>query len=245
MLGGLSMLRAGVLRVPGRLSSVRVIRSFPSSSVHTAVTRFASGASYRNVATASPVLTSARTFSSAPPPTPQQTVAPNLGASKPHAEHSDKHSVFRRLSFYQRFKTIMKLYGWWALGIYSLLSGIDLTLTFAGIHFLGGEHVEELEALLYKWIGPMLKKLKKEEEPKENTFFTYVKGWFTTEEKANEMEHLIARLSGEFVLAFAIHKTFLVPVRAGLTILITPGIVRWLIKRGLARPLKTTASTAI
>ena len=48
----------------------------------------------------------------------------------------------------------MKEYGWWALGVYTFISGIDLSLTFAAIHFFGGEHVEEIEALLFKYIGP-------------------------------------------------------------------------------------------
>ena len=93
-----------------------------------------------------------------------------------------------------------------------------------------------------KYIGPIVKKLKKEDDqPKENAMVTYIKSWFSSEENAYEMEHLIARLSGEFVLAFTIHKTLMLPFRSGLTVLVTPSFVRWLIKKGWARPLKSSS----
>ncbi|MGF2043774.1 FAM210A/B-like domain-containing protein, partial [Staphylococcus aureus] len=63
-------------------------------------------------------------------------------------------------------------------------------------------------------------------------------------DKATEMEQFIARISTEFVLAYAIHKTLLLPLRAGITIAITPAFVRWLVRRGWARPVKNTASAA-
>lgn len=116
-------------------------------------------------------------------------------------------------------------------------------MTFAAIHFFGGEHVKEIEAFLFKFIGPILKQFKKEEKPQDTHAFDFLKKWFGSEEKVSEMELLVARLSGEFVLAFTIHKTLMVPLRAGLTVLFTPSIVRWLVRKGWARPLKSMAST--
>ena len=69
-----------------------------------------------------------------------------------------------------------------------------------------------------------------------------MKKWFVVEEKNSEFELLLARLSTEFVLAFAIHKTIMLPVRAGITLMITPPIVRWLVKRGWVRPVKQAVS---
>ena len=186
----------------------------------------------------------ARSFSTMPQPQPSPdkniSNASRLGDQR--QEESKQEQKTPRKSIFQRFRTIMKEYGWWALGVYTFISGIDLSLTFAAIHFFGGEHVEEIEALLFKYIGPIVKKLKKEDhQSKENAVVAYIKSWFSSEENAYEMEHLIARLSGEFVLAFTIHKTLMLPFRSGLTVLVTPSFVRWLIKKGWARPLKSSS----
>ncbi|WFD21925.1 DUF1279 super [Malassezia equina] len=167
--------------------------------------------------------------------------APGSGASSSHeGGEGEMPPKPPRMGLYQRLKTMMKQYGWWAVGVYMIMSGIDCSLTFLAIHFYAGEQVDELEALLSKWLGPVLKKLKNQDEPKENAIVGYVKKWFVVEEKSSEVEVLLARLSTEFVLAFAIHKTILLPVRAGITLMITPPIVRWLVKRGWARPIKQT-----
>ncbi|WFD25647.1 DUF1279 super [Malassezia nana] len=167
------------------------------------------------------------------------------GASKVHEGGEETFPPKKaRMGLYQRLKLMLKHYGWWAVGIYMIMSGIDCTLTFLAIHFFAGEQVDELEALLSKWLGPVFKKFKNEEKPKESggALINYVKKWFVVEEKSSEIEVLMARLSTEFVLAFAIHKTIMLPVRAGITLMITPPIVRWLIKRGWAQPIKQTAA---
>ena len=197
-----------------------------------------------NVRMLQPQAPCARSYSTMPQPQPSPdkniSHASRLGDQRQEESKHEKKAP--RKSIFQRFRTIMKEYGWWALGVYTFISGIDLSLTFAAIHFFGGEHVEEIEALLFKYIGPIVKKLKKEDDqPKENAVVTYIKSWFSSEENAYEMEHLIARLSGEFVLAFTIHKTLMLPFRSGLTVLATPSFVRWLIKKGWARPLKSSS----
>ncbi|WFD17943.1 hypothetical protein MCAP1_000154 [Malassezia caprae] len=167
------------------------------------------------------------------------------GVSESHEGSEEKAPPTQpRMGLFQRLKTMMKHYGWWAVGIYMVMSGIDCSLTFLAIHFYAGEKVDELEALLSKWMGPVIKKMKGGNEPKENAFINYVKKWVVVEEKSSDFELLLARLSTEFVLAFAIHKTIMLPVRAGITLMITPPIVRWLVKRGWARPLKQTVSKA-
>jgi len=171
--------------------------------------------------------------------------APGTGVSRSHEGGEGEMPPKKpRMGLYQRLKTMMKNYGWWAVGVYMIMSGVDCSLTFLAIHFYAGEQVDELEALLSKWMGPVIKKLKGGDEPKENAIVDYVKKWFVVEEKSSDFELLLARLSTEFVLAFAIHKTIMLPVRAGITLMITPPIVRWLVKRGWARPIKQTVSKA-
>lgn len=127
------------------------------------------------------------------------------------------------------------------------LSCVDLGLTWATIHFYASDHVDELEALLSKWMGPFAKKIKKEEEPvTSNAVISYMKKWISAEEqKATELEQFIARATTEFVISYAIHKTLLLPVRAGLTAMITPNLVRWLTKRGWIRGTQAAAKTTV
>lgn len=220
----------------------RLYQSFRMPMLHT-THRLITGSS-GNLRMLPTLASSARGYSTTPQPQPSQRkdITNTSTIKDQRQEESKQQQKGPRKSIFQRFRTIMKEYGWWALGVYTFISGIDLSLTFAAIHFFGGEHVEEIEALLFKYIGPIVKKLKREDDqPKENAVVTYIKNWFSSEENAYEMEHLIARLSGEFVLAFTIHKTLMLPLRSGLTVLITPGFVRWLIKKGWARPLKSSS----
>ncbi|KAL4399953.1 DUF1279 superfamily [Malassezia pachydermatis] len=181
----------------------------------------------------------------------QRTYSSSSGQPAPHIPNASSHKSSEngnsegpkeKQGFFGRFRSTMKRYGWWALGVYTGLSFIDCMATFAAIHFYASEQVDDLEALLSKWLGPIMKKLKKEDpqEKQESAILNYVKKLFVEEkpEKSHDVEQLFARISTEFVLAYAIHKTILLPFRAGLTAMITPSIVRALARRGWIRPIK-------
>ncbi|WFD29239.1 DUF1279 super [Malassezia sp. CBS 17886] len=129
----------------------------------------------------------------------------------------------------------MRRYGWWAAGVYFALSVADCGLTFAAIHFFGGDHVGDLERLVRKWTSLGGKTPCAEDGGA---------GDLKDDRQLTAGEKLITRLSTEFVIAYGIHKTVLLPVRAALTVAFTPAIVRWLIRRGWARPVKAAAYTA-
>ena len=192
----------------------------------------------------SPILRLSRAFATGPPP-PKPVGEPMEQKSQDAAKAAETHTEDEAPptgSLRQRLRTIMRRYGWWALGIYFLMSIIDCGLTFAAIHFYGGENVRELERVVRDWVG--LAK-KEEEEPAEQSPDTEKpRKLIAADDQPTEWDEMIARLSTEFVLAYGIHKTILLPVRAGVTAAITPAVVRWLIRRGWARPIKAAATAS-
>ncbi|OCF78791.1 hypothetical protein I204_00735 [Kwoniella mangroviensis CBS 8886] len=135
-----------------------------------------------------------------------------------------------------RLKLLFKKYGWYALGIYTVLSTIDCSLTFIAVHTLGAEKIEPI----FDSVIQFYRVKRYGEEEADNLKKV------DEEKKAEELEK--ARVEGaadkeknkwfgktfwaELALAYAIHKTLLLPVRAGLTVAWTPKIVNWLASRG-------------
>ncbi|WVQ63460.1 uncharacterized protein L199_001613 [Kwoniella botswanensis] len=135
-----------------------------------------------------------------------------------------------------RLKLLFKKYGWYALGIYTILSTIDCSLTFIAVHTLGAEKIEPI----FDSVIQFYRVKRYGEEEADNLKKV------DEEKKAEELEK--SRMEGaadkeknkwfgktfwaELALAYAIHKTLLLPVRAGLTVAWTPKIVNWLASRG-------------
>lgn len=135
-------------------------------------------------------------------------------------------------SAYERLKIMSKKYGWWALGMYLALSSVDFSLCFVAVHAFGAERIsplldsgkqfyrekrygeEEANRLRDQDLAERQEQLKeaKKEDKKGVTFG--------------------ATFWTEVALAYAIHKTALLPIRAGLTVAWTPKLVGWLTRRG-------------
>lgn len=121
----------------------------------------------------------------------------------------------------QRLRHLIKSYGWYALGVYIVLSTLDFTVAFAGINLLGAEQVASAAAYIKEIaIG-----------------FIHTK---PPEPGRDEMDGISAGdasregLYATLVLAYTIHKTLFLPVRVGLTAVLTPRLVGWLRTRGWA-----------
>ncbi|KAH7888782.1 hypothetical protein F5I97DRAFT_1803565 [Phlebopus sp. FC_14] len=117
----------------------------------------------------------------------------------------------------QRLKHLITSYGWYALGVYFVLSALDFTVAFAGINLLGAEQVSRLAAHVKEAALGFL--YNKSPEP-------------GTEEVENRVEGGQEGLYAMLVLAYTIHKTLFLPVRVGLTAALTPRLVGWLRMRG-------------
>lgn len=190
----------------------------------------------------------ARTFADGPrkpsydhPPPPVHSSKPpeaNTLASEPVHDHDAPVTGGLR----ERLRVIMRRYGWWALGIYLGLSLLDFSLTFAAIHFYGGDNIRELDRVVRGWLGLAKPEVK---PPKPVTPSPDAAASGTAQaaavEEPSDWDELASRLSTEAVLAYGIHKTVFLPVRAGITAAFTPAIVRWMVRRGWARPIKVAA----
>jgi hypothetical protein len=117
-----------------------------------------------------------------------------------------------------RLKHIIKSYGWYALGVYVTLSTIDFGIAFALVNFFGAEQVGRLTAYVKAHILEILGREPAPVEPGKEA------------PTGTGSESLYAMV----VLAYTVHKTIFLPFRAGLTIALTPRIVRWLHARGWA-----------
>ena len=146
-------------------------------------------------------------------------------------------------SAYGRFKQLSKKYGWYAVGVYLALSVVDYSLTLAVVHAVGLERVEppfryvlheyrkirygEEEALKIEEERRKAEKAKEANEKAESEKLS------PDERKKKESSVLGSRTFwAEAALAYAIHKTLILPVRAGLTVAITPKLVKWMAARG-------------
>ncbi|RDB25200.1 hypothetical protein Hypma_008104 [Hypsizygus marmoreus] len=123
----------------------------------------------------------------------------------------------------QRLKHLIKAYGWYALGMYIVLSALDFAVAFAGVNLLGAEYVSHVATTVKEKIAAVLHSHPPEPglDEIENSSGRASRGG---------QEGLYAML----VLAYTIHKTLFLPVRVGLTAALTPKLVGWLSQRGWA-----------
>ena len=122
----------------------------------------------------------------------------------------------------QRLKQLIKSYGWYALGVYLLLSALDFGVAFVGINLLGAEYVSRVAATAKSMVTSLLSK------PAEPGL-DQVDSTKNLQSKDGH-EGLYAML----VLAYTVHKTLFLPVRIGLTAAFTPRLVAWLSRKGWA-----------
>jgi hypothetical protein len=122
----------------------------------------------------------------------------------------------------QRLKQLIKSYGWYALGVYLLVSALDFGVAFVGINLLGAEYVSRVAASAKSMVTNLISK---PAEPGLDEV-EVTKNLQSTEGH----EGLYAML----VLAYTVHKTLFLPVRIGLTAAFTPRLVAWLSRKGWA-----------
>lgn len=132
------------------------------------------------------------------------------------------HPPPQNLSLSQRLKHLVKAYGWYALGVYIVLSTLDFGIAFVGINLLGAEYVSRIAAQAKSLVSDMLPS--KPVEP----------GRDQIERVAHPNQVGSEGLWAMIVLAYTVHKTLFLPVRVGLTAALTPRLVGWLRQKGWA-----------
>lgn len=136
--------------------------------------------------------------------TPNSPISPRQPSDQPEAP--------KTLS--QRLKQLIKAYGWYALGVYIVLSTLDFGVAFLSINLLGAEYVSSIAASVKSFVYHVIGR-EAPQEPEEPGHQGGPEGFYAM-----------------IVLAYTIHKTLFLPVRVGLTAAITPRFVNWLGRRG-------------
>jgi hypothetical protein len=123
----------------------------------------------------------------------------------------------------QRLKHLIKSYGWYALGVYFLITVVDFGVAFAAVNFIGAEHVSRMTATVKESVYAITNS--RPPEPGREEMDRAV-----VPPQPGGHEGLYAMI----VLAYTIHKTLFFPLRVGLTAAFTPRLVNWLRSRGWA-----------
>ena len=141
--------------------------------------------------------------------------------SPPSSPLDDRPTLPTDATLSQRLKHLIKSYGWYALGMYIILSAVDFGVAFAGVNLLGAERVSRVAVTVKEYVAGLI----------------YTR---PAEPGRDEVES-ISSLSGSheglyamILLAYTIHKTLFLPIRVGLTAALTPKLVGWLGRRGWA-----------
>ncbi|CDO76718.1 hypothetical protein BN946_scf184796.g12 [Trametes cinnabarina] len=156
-------------------------------------------------------------LTSSPPPSPRSS------SEHPDPDPGRGHSLPPNASLSQRLKHLIKSYGWYALGVYIILSTLDFSIAFAAVNILGAEHVSKIAADVKDYFAGLVHS--KPPEPGREEMDRAA-----NQANAGGSEGLMAMI----LLAYTIHKTLFLPVRVGLTAAITPKLVHWLRARGWA-----------
>ena len=178
---------------------------------------------------------------------PSPSTIPNSHAPPPNPEPEPEPEP---TSAYARFKRLSKKYGWYAVGVYLALTAVDLSLTFAVVHAFGAERIEPLfkgvmhQYRVLRYGEPEAIRIeeesRKEAEVKEAEEKAELEKLSPEERKKKQASLWGSRTFwAELVLAYTIHKTLLLPVRAGLTVAWTPPLVKWLTRRGWVGKVST------
>lgn len=144
-----------------------------------------------------------------------------LTSSPPQSPIDDRPTLPPNATLSQRLKHLIKSYGWYALGVYVILTVVDFGVAFAGVNLLGAEQVSRVAASIKGYVTGLIYTRPTEPGREEVE---------SASSQGSSQEGLYAMV----MLAYAIHKTLFLPIRVGLTAALTPKLVGWLGRRGWA-----------
>lgn len=97
---------------------------------------------------------SAFIITSSPESYPSSVTLPSSSSSPPPSPESPKLPPNATLS--QRLKHLIKNYGWYALGIYAVITVVDFSVAFAAVNILGAEHASRLASAVKEYFMAFL-----------------------------------------------------------------------------------------
>ncbi|OCB90649.1 hypothetical protein A7U60_g2084 [Sanghuangporus baumii] len=160
-----------------------------------------------------------RSRSPSPPrsPSPSSRIDNREGPSR----SGSRSSLGPDATLSDRLKHLIKTYGWYALGVYIIISTLDFSVAFAAINVIGAEQVQHVADVVKQRVASVLHSAPTEPGKQE---------YDTSPASQTGRESLYAMI----VLAYTVHKTLFLPIRVGLTAALTPKLVGWLTRRGWA-----------
>ncbi|KAF9280697.1 hypothetical protein BGZ68_007072 [Mortierella alpina] len=134
----------------------------------------------------------------------------------------------KKLGFMDKMKQMIKQYGYTGVAVYFGISMIDLAATFVIVKAAGMDKIEKAQDWVVENIGGYFgyKAKPHEEKQKQDADLDNV-----DDEQVGAIYNKASGLWSVFVIAYGIHK-LLVPLRVVATGMITPPLVKWLVKRG-------------
>jgi hypothetical protein len=130
-----------------------------------------------------------------------------------------------------KFKQMVKQYGYTGVAVYLGISTLDLAATFVIVKAAGMEKIEEAQDWVVDHVGSYFGYKKDphhhhSHDGQENVDLDKI-----DDEQVGAIYNKASGLWSVFVIAYGIHK-LLVPLRVVATSMITPPLVKWLVKKG-------------
>lgn len=130
-----------------------------------------------------------------------------------------------------KFKQMVKQYGYTGVAVYLGISTLDLAATFVIVKAAGMEKIEKAQDWVVDHVGTYFgyKKNPHHHHPHEGQANMELDK--VDDEQVGAIYNKASGLWSVFVIAYGIHK-LLVPLRVVATSMITPPLVKWLVKKG-------------
>ncbi|KAF9124310.1 hypothetical protein BGW39_008304 [Mortierella sp. 14UC] len=134
----------------------------------------------------------------------------------------------QKAGFMDKIKQLIKQYGYTGVAVYLGISTLDLAATFIIVKAAGMEKIEKAQDYVLEHYGPYVGYKPKPHSHPHNAEEDLDK---MDDEQVGAIYNKASGLWSVFVIAYGIHK-LLVPLRVVATSMITPPLVKWLVKRG-------------
>lgn len=127
-----------------------------------------------------------------------------------------------------KIKQLVKQYGYTGVAVYLGISTLDLAATFIIVKAAGMEKIEKAQDYVIEHYGPLVGYKPKPHSHPEVEAVDLDK---MDDEQVGAIYNKASGLWSVFVIAYGIHK-LLVPLRVVATSMITPPLVKWLVRKG-------------
>ncbi|KAF9196554.1 hypothetical protein BGZ50_009556 [Haplosporangium sp. Z 11] len=164
-------------------------------------------------------------------------------AAKSSSSSTSQQQVEKKSSgFMDKIKQLIKQYGYTGVAVYFGISMIDLAATFVVVKAAGMEKIEKAQDWVVEHVGKYFGRKgtphHHSEDSKDGIDLDKV-----DDEQVGAIYNKASGLWSVFVIAYGIHK-LLVPFRVVATGMVTPPLVKWLVKKGWIKEVAKVGSAA-